>query len=500
MKTRPIILLSAAALFAAVSCQKAENPEQGGENEEKLTAPVLTADVEKIEISEIGDGNALTLSWTAAAETGVNYTLQYGLTDGGSTKAVKCGQELSKKFSVSDIDAIREELGVAEQTAFSLSVLVEAKSSAVALPVSSNAVSVDVSYNIPEPEPLELYGIGDAFSWAWDRSAAEKMSTEDHVHFTWEGWLESGNGKMFKFLTNESISNESWYPNYGRNGASEDNYWALAEFRSADDGDTQFKVDKSGNYLLSVDVENMVMTAEFKGDGKQHFYGIGETFAWAWKLGDAEEFSSDDQKVWTWTGDVVKGGFKIMLSNTDWSKGYNWDKTADGGEEPSGDETTWTAFLRDENVSKDNDDYFKFSKDGNYTVTFDLAALKVTVKYNGKRSDWKPDTNYDMDGMYLYGAWGWSISDAKAMSTTDNDTYTYEGNIKKDDLFNIMCKSGKWWPRFVRDEGDASKMVYHKSEGEGTSYWKITDEDGWYRITATVSTLEISITRLGDTK
>ena len=89
------------------------------------------------------------------------------------------------------------------------------------LAVQSELVTVNVVYNIPVPEPLELYGIGDAFTWAWDRSKAEKMATEDHIHFTWSGKMEAGEGKMFKFLTNESIANESWLPSYVRNAESE---------------------------------------------------------------------------------------------------------------------------------------------------------------------------------------------------------------------------------------------------------------------------------------
>ncbi len=223
-----------------------------------------------------------------------------------------------------------------------------------------------------------------------------------------------------------------------------------------------------------------------------HYYGIGEPFAWAWKLESAEEFTTSDHKTFTWSGDANAGGFKIMLSNTKWDKGYNWDKAKDNNTEPTGDETVWSAFLRDENVSKDNDDYFKFPKDGSYTVTFDSEALTVTVKYNGKRSDWKPDTNYDMDGMYMYGPWGWGLSDVKAMTTTDNDNYVYEGELKKGDLFKFMCKSGKWWPAFVPDSDDKTKMVYHKTADEGDGSWQI-DEDGQYRITAVISELSVAI-------
>lgn len=181
MNRKTMILLSAALMTVAVSCEEAEKQE-----EEKLNAPELKANVAEVEIVALNDEKALELTWTAAAESGVNYMLQYGLEGSKETKAVSCGTEMSKTFTVKDLDAIRAELGVSEETDFKLSFLVEAKSSAVVLPVQSGPLTVNVKYNIPVPEPLELYGIGDAFSWAWDRGAAEKMTTEDHIHFTWK--------------------------------------------------------------------------------------------------------------------------------------------------------------------------------------------------------------------------------------------------------------------------------------------------------------------------
>ena len=169
MNRKTMILLSAALMTVAVSCEEKE----GKPEEEKLNVPELHADVEEVEIVALSDEKALELTWTAAAESGVNYMLQYGLEGSKETKAVSCGTEMSKTFTVKDLDAIRAELGVSEETDFKLSFLVEAKSSAVVLPVQSRLLTVNVKYNIPVPGPLELYGIGDAFSWAWDRGTAE---------------------------------------------------------------------------------------------------------------------------------------------------------------------------------------------------------------------------------------------------------------------------------------------------------------------------------------
>lgn len=386
------VFILSAVLAIAAACQKSETPT--GDDGEKLAAPKITATPDAVTIKEISDDHALKIEWSAASEkSNVSYSLLYGV-EGSESKILNCGTSLSKSFTAKELDAVRTELGIAEATGFTLSVSVEAKSSSVLLPVQSDAVKINVIYDLPKPNP--------------DPEPEPEPDPEPVVN---------------------------------------------------------------------------------------HYYGIGEPFAWAWKLADAEEFTTSDQKTYAWSGDANAGGFKIMLSNTDWSKGYNWDKAKDNGVEPTGDEPVWSAFLRDETVSKENDDYFKFPKDGSYTVTFDSEALTVTVKYNGKRSDWKPDTNYDMDGMYMYGPWGWGLADVKAMTTTDNDSYVYEGELKKGDLFKFMCKSGKWWPAFVPDSEDKSKMVYHKTADEGDGSWLI-DEDGQYRVTAVISELSVTIEKL----
>ena len=73
MNRKTMILLSAALMTVAVSCEEKE----GKQEEEKLNVPELHADVEEVEIVALSDDKALELTWTAAAESGVNYMLQY---------------------------------------------------------------------------------------------------------------------------------------------------------------------------------------------------------------------------------------------------------------------------------------------------------------------------------------------------------------------------------------------------------------------------------------
>lgn len=506
MKTRHFLTIAGIALFGILSCTKTPDSE-GGNKDEGLKTPELKSDMNSITVTGYTDQNAITFTWSAASEKNdVTYSFQYWLKNATSSQIIKCDNETSISFTFNEIEAIREKLKVEPETDFEFVAAVEAKSTSVALPVNSNTLQITVKYDLPEEKPLELYGIGDAFSWGWDRAKAEKLSTEDHITFTWTGWLESGNGKAFKFLTEEALTNESWLPSYGRNGESEENYWTLALCQTDSDPDVQFSVSQSGNYELVLNVSDMTISATYQGDGKVHLFGIGTGFDWKWDLASAQEFTTEDQNIFTWTGDGNAGGFKLMLSNTSWELGYNWDKEADGGVKPTGDETEWTMILREDSqdLGKEKDNYFAFAKAGNYTVTVNIETKKLTIKYNGLRSDYVPETNYDMDGLYLYGPAnpnGPKLANEIALTLTDEKTrtYVYEGNLKASDGFKLMTLKGKWWPAFVWDVNDETQTTMLYSKGEIDKYWPIAEE-GYYRVTAVVNSLKITIERLGDKK
>ena len=75
MNRKTMILLSAALMTVAVSCEEKE----GKQEEEKLNVPELHADVEEVEIVALSDEKALELTWTAAAESGLTTCCNMGL-------------------------------------------------------------------------------------------------------------------------------------------------------------------------------------------------------------------------------------------------------------------------------------------------------------------------------------------------------------------------------------------------------------------------------------
>lgn len=368
MSKKLIVALSAVLLFVAAACQKAEEKIGGYE----FNTPELKASAPEVNIFSIRDGEALKVSWAAAEEKGVVYHLNYSLEGAGEDgiKSLNCYGSKGVSYSYKELDALRAELGVAEGTDFKLTFQVKAKSAFEDLPKISEPLVVNIKYDI---KPLELYGIGTAFKWGDNKAEAEKMTTEDHVVFTWEGWLEAGKDKTFKFLTNEAMDTESGLPCYTK--YPDKWYDDRLTFRvSESEKEELFTVNKkSGIYRLTVDVQSMKIKMKYLGDGKPHLYGYGGNFP-----NEREEFQTTDEKIWTWTGNLRKGEFFFLTSETDWDKGYSWNEEADG-KAPTGPETVWT-MVASESVW--DSPCFTISRDANYTLTVNLETLKLTIKCN----------------------------------------------------------------------------------------------------------------------
>ena len=426
-----------------------------------LNPPTLTATPDEVVITGSETSSVLELEWSPAAQTeNVTYTLIYGLSGETTTHALKCGTDLIKRFSRQEIDALRTELGV-ETDAFGLDFCVEANHSAVPQAVTSPTVNVAIRYDIPEVVlPLELYPIGDSFAWGWKRDKAEKMSTEDHVTFTWTGDLSAG---AFKFLTHESIANKSWLPSYNRNETAEE-YWTMVLRSDESTPDTQFKIDEAGNYTITLNVETLAVKV-IRNDEPEEPEVVTEEQLYVYGLSGSDRvpMTSADKTLWSWTGEAKAGKFKFFCVDTGWFPSYNYDRTENG---------VIHAYKREQGDARD--DLFEITEEGNYTFTINVHTLVVTIVRNGDRTDQEPPApSYEYDGLWLYGTAnpnGSKLANMIRLETQDNLIFTYEGNLNGGGngiSFKFMCYADKWWPAFVRDGEETSmKMLY--SNGEWT--------------------------------
>ena len=470
MKKKLFLFFLSLSTLTAISCGEDETAD---EPEVLLNAPVLTATPEEVVITGSESSAVLTLDWTSASdEQAMTYMLIYGLSGETKTLAMKCGSDLTKRFTRQEIDDIRTALGVSAET-FRLDFRVEANCSAVAGAVSSESVSVGIAYDIPEVViPLELYPIGDSFAWGWKRDQAEKMSTEDHVSFTWTGEMQAG---AFKFLTHESIANESWLPSYNRDEGAEE-YWTLLLRSEESAPDTQFKVEEKGNYTITLNVETLTIglvrndEPEVATEEQLYVYGLSGS--------DRLPMTSEDKTLWSWTGDVKVGKFKFFCVSEGWFPSYNYDRTENG---------VIYAYKREQGNTRD--DLFEITEDGNYTFTIDVNTLVVTITRNDE-----PEVATE-EQLYVYGLSG---SDRLPMTSEDKTLWSWTGDVKVG-KFKFFCVSEGWFPSYNYDRTENGVIYAYKREQGNTrdDLFEIT-EDGNYTFTIDVNTLIVTVVRNGD--
>jgi hypothetical protein len=308
-----------------------------------------------------------------------------------------------------------------------------------------------------------------ATPWGWTLEEAEEMSTNDGINYTWTGHLTAG--QDFKFL----CQNTAWQPSYNRD-ANAENYWT-AYYKTQDwEPDTQWVVETSGEYTLTINVETLEVTAtpQFDPSSWEKIYPIG-AMDWGWDPTLAEEMSTEDGVVYTWTGNITANlDFKFLCQNDgNWIPSYNRD--ADAAE-------YWTAVKKTDETSPDN--CFKVEESGKYQITLNTQDLTVLV-----------EKIVEAPGVYPVGGsfpWGWDNTLAEPMMTWNGTDYFYAGWLNVG-TFKFLCYKDSWAPYYTRDVNAEYywTMIYCSNAIEGDPTFEIT-EAGRYIIELNTETLEIS--------
>ena len=239
-----------------------------------------------------------------------------------------------------------------------------------------------------------LFPVG-GFDWGWNKDAAEEMTTEDGVIYTWRGTIWGG--ADFKFLCQK----DTWSPGYTRDGEAED-YWTLV-YNDGSLPDTQFQVSETGTYIITINLETLKIKVR-KAEDSPTLYLIGGGFDWGWSLADAQAMTTEDGITYTWTGNMWgNADFKILCQNDAWAPGYNRDASA---------EDYWTMVYRA--TEADPDVQFQVAENGEHTITVNIETMKMTVT--------KPEPKPEYPKIYPVGGiedWGWDLSKIQPMETED---------------------------------------------------------------------------------
>lgn len=253
---------------------------------------------------------------------------------------------------------------------------VAAKSGSYTITVDARDMdAIKVTVNLDKEHEIypDLYIVGSATDWGYTTKPVDEqwMDQTENGIFVWEGHL-SNSGEFKFYIGSDHV------PSYNRDGSAAD-YWTLvyrAAYQDANKKDTpdlKFKIEKSGTYRLTADLNTMKLTPELLvEDAYQKLYGIGSAFEAGWDLKKAEELEYKGNGVYTWTGTITAGGeFKFLLQR-DWGAHYGPDKSKDGTYEVDG--TTALHNSGDVKYTLPSD-----YATGIYTVTLDISNGTITV-------------------------------------------------------------------------------------------------------------------------
>lgn len=403
----------------------------------ELVAPLLSADKVTVVANPNSNDEAVSLSWTSAAITGITpkYELQIGLLESFAEKISISieGDYMYASYTGKEIAKVAAENNLGTEFTVYARVIATAEGAVSAI---SNVISIKVKIDYEIPEHLYIY------FWAWeDPAKAQEMEYLGDGVFTWTG---DCNQWQFKFIT---TLGEYW-TGYFRDETAQD-YWTLKDKnKNAEADQCMFALnDKglpAGKYKITVNCKTMKVAVEAVAEPlPEHLY----LDFWGWGDGTAaKEMTALGNGKFTWTGVITRWQFKFTTSNAN-------------------PDDYWTGYFRDGDAT---DNYWTLKKsstevmfqlndvgllEGNYTINVDLNTLTVEM----------------VPHIYLIGAfsWGWDRAKAEEMTYEGNGKLTWTGNLSGGDFKFLTQNDGDW-------------IAYQRKDG-AEDYWtavRCCDQEG----------------------
>ena len=274
-------------------------------------------------------------------------------------------------------------------------------------------------------EEENMYIIGDAIG-TWDLNNAKEMTrSTDGRTFSMTVRLEAG--QPFKFVngkdwgTNFSYCAE--YENYQFNsGINSGNL--LFRKNTSSDPDHKFTVKETGDYYITLDLNNMKIYVNKAAATYDKLYVVGSATEAVWDLTKAIPLEKS-ASGFEYSGNCKITGngtneFKFVTSNTDW----NQDHFVKGATEND---------IVKFNRIDDNKWVFTEEQSGNYKITVNLNTMRVTfTKLESKV--------YLCDGAFGTGDWESYTTEMNRKMADDVFTYTFNTGNSTDQYKYIRFK------------------------------------------------------------
>ena len=340
----------------------------------------------------------------------------------------------------------------------------------------------------PTIEPITtdaLYIVGDATPNGWNIDDPTQVEKKSDYIFIYEGTLNTGEMKACTATGSwdvQFIRPESDGCKINKTGVEAENFVYTAS------PDHKWKVEESGIYRLTFDLEHWTIAAEYVGEYKPapKLYMIGEATAGGWSLDDATEITTDTENIYIWEGELKEGTFKACLTK-DFSAPFYRPSA------PNCEVSATGVASHDMVFTTDPDDQWKVIKAGKYRLTFNIADMTFDAQYLESATIAPP--------LYMIGeatAGGWSLDDATEFTPVDgvDGEYTWTGTLKTG-TFKACSEKDFMAPFYRPSKADvevsengvaASDMVYTTGPDD---QWKVV-KAGKYQLTLNIKAMTIA--------
>ncbi|MDN3670670.1 SusF/SusE family outer membrane protein [Echinicola jeungdonensis] len=215
-----------------------------------------------------------------------------------------------------------------------------------------------------------LYIVGDASESGWniDSPTAFKQSEDDPFVFTYEGMLTEGQFKILAGATGDWCG--EWYrPTTDGQDISNNEIIQL----SGCDPDYKWKVDAEqvGYYKITLDQRNLTIDIS-----TVNLYIIGDAGPNGWDIQGPMPMEKDGA-VFTYSGPLTAGEFKIAKFKGDWCDG-EWINAATSGQPIGNTDFIFTQACE----GPDNKWKVSESEAGDYTIQIDLSLETISITGN----------------------------------------------------------------------------------------------------------------------
>ena len=274
-------------------------------------------------------------------------------------------------------------------------------------------------------EEENMYIIGDAIG-SWDLTQAKPMiKSTDGKTFGMTVHLEEG--KLFKFVNgtdyNTNYSYSAAFVNYEFNSNINSGNLLVSKSTVAY-SDYKFRVSETGDYYITLDLNNMRIYVNKAAKLYEKLYVIGDATQAEWDLSKAIPLTKSENGF-EYSGNCKITGngtneFKFVTSNTDW----NQDHFVKGATEND---------IVKFNRIDDNKWVFTEEQSGNYKITVNLNTMRVTfTKLESKV--------YLCDGAFGTGDWESYTTEMNRKMADDVFTYTFNTGNSTDQYKYIRFK------------------------------------------------------------